>query len=77
MSTNTIRLVGWRAGMRTVELAKLIRTSMRTPNLAQAKAKVDELLDGRPTVVELADDVNPAAFRQQCEVLGAVLSHED
>lgn len=67
----TVRLVGWREGLKAVSLIQAVR-DCSTGSLAKAKRDVDELLDGKEVVLSFASDARANEFRILAEQLGAV-----
>jgi hypothetical protein len=66
----TIRLTGWRVGLRKVSLTKLLQEKARLP-LVRAKHLVDEILEGRPVTVDLPECENPRDVSNAIRELGA------
>ena len=66
----TVRVTGWRPGMRKISLTKLIQESAGT-ELGLAKDMVDGLLDGRPFALRFEDEDRARFFADRAEELGA------
>lgn len=64
-----IVLTHWRAGLQKVSLAKLQVELLHLP-LREAKANVDQLLEGRIVLLEVADE-EATAFMNRADILGA------
>ena len=66
----TVRVSGWKPGMRKISLTKLVQTG-GGKDLAQAKAMVDGLLEGNPFEVSFDNEEAARSFADQAKDLGA------
>ncbi len=69
----TVHVTGWRPGFKTISFIKLLREgSQAERSLAQAKALVDALLEGKPFVVEYPNREEAEVFVRSASEFGAV-----
>lgn len=68
----TLRLVGWKKGLRTVSLVEAVMR-YSTGSLVASKQLIDELLDGREVVLSFPDEIGRDEFARLAEELGAVV----
>ncbi len=70
-----VRITAWKPGFKTISFMKLLREgSQAERSLAQAKALVDALLEGKPFTVEYPTQEEAEAFVRSASELGAVAS---
>ena len=68
----TIRLTGWRKGLRTVSLVQAVN-KYATDSLASAKHAVDQLLEGHQVTLTIPDEARREEFRRVPSDLGAIV----
>jgi hypothetical protein len=73
LKTSRVKIVGWREGLRKVEMTKTIRRHTDL-DLSDAKAITDAVLNGRAVTVEVADEATSLLLREELSNLGAVVS---
>jgi len=68
----TLRLTGWKPGLRTVSLIEAVR-HCSTGSLASAKQAVEELLAGEEVTLTFANDSVRSEFLRRAEACGAIV----
>jgi hypothetical protein len=66
----TVKISGWEPGLKKISLTKLLENSARK-DLAEAKAIVDGLLEGRSFEISFEDNSAASAFVHEATLLGA------
>lgn len=70
-----VRVSGWEPGMRKISLTKLVQEGSGQ-SLAQAKAMVDQLLEGQPFEVGFDNEGAARSFADHATKLGAKITIE-
>jgi hypothetical protein len=68
----TLRLIGWKPGLRTVSLIEAVR-DCSTGSLASAKEAVEHLLAGGEITLAFADESVRDEFLLRAEACGAIV----
>ena len=66
-----VRLTGWKSGIRTIDLALLVRDAARV-DLRKAKKMVEEVLDGGEVTIHFANEEQARAFWSVAEPTGVL-----
>ena len=67
----TLEITGWEKGLNSVALITLVQRHC-TASLATAKRLVEDVLAGKRTVFEFADEETREQFRREASELGAI-----
>lgn len=69
---HVVIVAGWKIGLRTIDLMKLIRE--RTPlNLAEAKVAVERVVDGELVRLVFASSEEAQRFLEEAAEMGAIV----
>jgi hypothetical protein len=71
MDVMTVRLIGWKPGLRTVSLIEAV-LDCSTGSLAVAKEAVEDLLAGRQVTLTFRDEAVRDEFLRRAEACGAI-----
>jgi len=68
---HTVRITGWKPGLHTIELMRIIR-SFTGWGLAETKESVERMLNGTPLDFEFEDAMTASRFETAVTSLGCI-----